>query len=313
MTATRSWQLVVDRHNSAIARLIEAEPQPLSPGQLRLRIERLAFSANVMTYARSGDSLGFWQLFPAPSGWGKVPAWGHAVVEQSEHPEVSAGERFFGLLPMASHWILSAKRTRFGLRDDSVHRASINPVYNQYALREATDTAALDAEALFRPLLITSFVLEQHLREQRCFGAAELWVSSASSKTALGLADRLKDLLPLRAFSAEANLRFVQATSCYGALHSYQELAEAAAAGGTQTVLLVDFCGDDALVHRMMQLLGPRLLRVVRVGSTHWQQAGALVRMAARPHAPLCMTSSSDPTTSSGGSASGARERSSSG
>lgn len=279
MTASNSWQLIVDRQNPAIARLIEPEHEPpLAEGQLRLRVERLALTANVLTYARSGDALGFWQLFPAPSsaphGWGRVPAWGHAVVEQSAHPELPVGERFFGLLPMASHWTLPATRSRLGLRDDSAHRAGINPVYNQYALTETNDCAVLDQEALFRPLLITSFVLEQHLRDQQCFGAAELWISSASSKTALGLADRMQGLLPLRGFTSSSNLGFVQQAGCHDSLHDYAALDQAADASGLKLVLLVDFSGDDALVQRMAQVLGSRLVRILRVGSTHWQQAG---------------------------------------
>lgn len=281
MTTPNSWQLIVDRQNPAIAQLIEPDPEPpLTEGRLRLRIERLALTANVLTYARSGDALGFWQLFPAPSsapaGWGRVPAWGHAVVEQSAHSEVSVGERFFGLLPMASHWTLPATRSLLGLRDDWAHRATINPVYNQYALSETSEPEALDQEALFRPLLITSFVLEQHLREQHCFGAADLWISSASSKTALGLADRMQGLLPLRGFSSSSNLGFVQQAGCHDSLHDYLRLDEAARSGGSKPVLLVDFSGDDGLVQRMVQVLGSRLVRVLRVGSTHWQRAGAL-------------------------------------
>lgn len=271
-----AWQLIVDRQDPARARLVNAPSEPLPEGALRMRVERLALTANVLTYARSGDALGFWQLFPAPGGWGCVPAWGHAVVEASTHADVQVGQRYFGLLPMASHWTMSAARSRAGLRDTSSHRAAINPVYNQYALSANADADALDAEALFRPLLITSFVLEHHVRVQRCFGAGELWITSASSKTALGLADRLQGLLPLRGFSGEAHQHFVRASGCYDTLHPYEQLAEAATAGAAQSVLLVDFSGDDALIRRIAQALSSRLVRVLRVGSTHWQRSASL-------------------------------------
>jgi Protein of unknown function (DUF2855) len=44
-----------------------------------------------------------WQLFPAPQGFGNIPVWGFGEVIASSHPMVSAGERLFGYLSMATH------------------------------------------------------------------------------------------------------------------------------------------------------------------------------------------------------------------
>src|SRR4051794_17657650 len=70
---------------------------------LLVRIERFAFTANNITYALLGDQLKYWQLFPAPQGFGNIPVWGFGRVIASKHPQVAEGELLFGYFPMASH------------------------------------------------------------------------------------------------------------------------------------------------------------------------------------------------------------------
>ncbi|MGB5450280.1 MAG: DUF2855 family protein, partial [Woeseiaceae bacterium] len=59
----------------------------LPDGQIRAKIERFAFTANNVTYAVTGDRLGYWQFFPPggddTNGWGMMPVWGFAVVVES--------------------------------------------------------------------------------------------------------------------------------------------------------------------------------------------------------------------------------------
>ena len=43
---------------------------------LLIKIDRFAFTANNITYAVLGDQLKYWQLFPAPEGFGNIPVWG---------------------------------------------------------------------------------------------------------------------------------------------------------------------------------------------------------------------------------------------
>ena len=49
---------------------------PLSPGQARLRVERFAPTANNITYAALGESMRYWQFFPAPGGCSCIPVRG---------------------------------------------------------------------------------------------------------------------------------------------------------------------------------------------------------------------------------------------
>ena len=67
-----------------------------------MKVDRFAFTANNITYAMLGDQLKYWQLFPAPEGFGNIPVWGFGRVIASKHPQVAEGELLFGYFPMAT-------------------------------------------------------------------------------------------------------------------------------------------------------------------------------------------------------------------
>lgn len=127
-----SWTLEVCKQQLAHSRLQHAATPSPAEGQLCVQVEQLALTANTMTYAALGDALGYWSLFPASApGWGRIPAWGHGRVVESKVEGLSAGQRLFGLFPMASQLVLQGRRSRLGLRETSPHRLVLNPIYNQ--------------------------------------------------------------------------------------------------------------------------------------------------------------------------------------
>ena len=73
---------------------------------LLVRVDRFAFTANNITYAVLGDELKYWELFPAPEGFGNIPVWGFGEVIASRHQGIAIGERLFGYFPMATHLII---------------------------------------------------------------------------------------------------------------------------------------------------------------------------------------------------------------
>ena len=81
MTTTTD-ALEVDRGNTSATRLVtdalpDADDLPL--GQVRMRVDRLAVTANTITYAEMGDMLGYWDFYPTGDDtWGRVPAMGIA-------------------------------------------------------------------------------------------------------------------------------------------------------------------------------------------------------------------------------------------
>ena len=72
----------------------------LAAGQVRFRIERFAVTANTVTYATTGDILGYWDFFPTGEpDWGCVPAMGWAEIVESQHPDVAHRRALLRLVP----------------------------------------------------------------------------------------------------------------------------------------------------------------------------------------------------------------------
>ncbi len=142
-------QLLVNRNDLEDTRWQQAPvpaPDELAPGEVLLRIDEFALTANNITYAVAGEMMRYWNFFPAPDGWGRVPVWGFATVVASNHAEVATGERLYGYLPMGSHLLIEAGRVRANqLTDVSAHRVDLPPVYNQFQRVDAASEPSADA------------------------------------------------------------------------------------------------------------------------------------------------------------------------
>ena len=173
-------------------RATRQEVHDIGPGQVLLKIERFALSANNITYARLGASLGYWQFYPADTGWGVIPVWGIAHAERSMTPAVPDGSRISGLFPMASHVVLQPGRADSGgFTEDSPYRRSLPRLYNVYRRVPKADngpswSSVDDLALVLRPSFWLSFLLADFLVGQDDFGAEVVVLSSASSKAALG-------------------------------------------------------------------------------------------------------------------------------
>ena len=89
---TLNVTLQVNRRSHGETRIVETGMASLAPGQVRFRIERFALTANTVTYATTGDTLGYWDFFPTGEpDWGCVPAMGWAEVVESRHADVRIG------------------------------------------------------------------------------------------------------------------------------------------------------------------------------------------------------------------------------
>ena len=197
MNASPAQRLLVSRADLRSTRLVPdpdaPEARPLAAGEARLRIDRFALTSNNITYAAFGEAMKYWQFFPTgDAAWGCIPVWGFAEVTESRAEGVAVGERVYGYWPMG-RWLVvqPARAGKGGFSDGSPHRQELAAVYNQIT-RCATDpgySAAYEAEqALLRPLFITSFLIDDFLADNGFFGATQVLLSSASSKTAYGTA-----------------------------------------------------------------------------------------------------------------------------
>ena len=153
-----STDFVVARNDLQQSKVIDTQlpdAAALPDDALLVKVTRFAFTANNITYAVLGDHLKYWQLFPAPAGFGNIPVWGFGEVIASKHPGISEGETLFGYFPMATHLVIEAADvSKRGLRDAAAHRQGVAPVYNAYA-RVSGDPAFAgkqgDYQALLRP------------------------------------------------------------------------------------------------------------------------------------------------------------------
>jgi Protein of unknown function (DUF2855) len=157
--------------------------------------------------------------------------WGFGDVIASKHPGVAEGERLFGYFPMATHLVIEAGEvSKRGLRDVAAHRQGVAPVYNTYA-RISGDPAFAgrqgDYQALLRPLFMLSFLVDDFLAENDFFGARSVMLSSASSKTAIGLAHLLHSTrkgIRVVGLTSAANAGFVASLGCYDEVVTYEQV-----------------------------------------------------------------------------------------
>jgi hypothetical protein len=237
----------------------------LAAGQARFAVEHFALTANNVTYAVHGEDFAYWGFFPAPEGLGIVPVWGFARVVESQADGVAVGSRWFGYWPMASAAVLTpVKVTAHGFTDGAAHRAQLPPFYNLYApASTAWGDEAL--QCLFRPLFATSFLIDCMLAERP---ADTLLLSSASSKTALGVAQAAQGRQVVVGLTSAANREFCRATGYYDHVFSYDEVADVPG----DAIAFVDFSGNGRVRHDVHSLLEGRLIESHIVGDTHWQQ-----------------------------------------
>jgi hypothetical protein len=255
----------------------ESGDTTLAPGQALLRVDRFAFTANNITYGAVGDMIGYWSFFPAKEGWGRIPVWGFADVVRSRHEGLPPGERIYGYFPISTYLVVQADHVSpAGFIDAAPHRAALPPIYNQYtrvAADPSHDRAHEAHMALFRPLFTTSFLLEDFLGESAFFGARSVVLSSASSKTALGLAFLLKHARRERCevvgLTSPTNKAFVERTGYYDRAVAYDDVRSLS---GGMPAVFVDFAGNAAVVSAVHHALGDGLKYSCSVGVTHWDK-----------------------------------------
>lgn len=255
----------VRRDDLRTTRLSDRTP---GAGEAAFAVELFALTANNVTYAAHGVDMRYWDFYSAPGDWGVVPVWGFARCTASGVEGLAVGDRFYGYWPMGDAAVLSpVKVTPRGFVDGAPHRRELAAVYNGYA--RASDLFGDEAlQALFRPLYVTSFLLDF-----ACGDGGTAILSSASSKTALGLAHALKARGGWRVvgLTSLGNVDFVEATGLYDSVAIYDEVAGLRESG---RVVFVDFAGNGDVRARVHRQFGDRLAASIVVGDTHWEADG---------------------------------------
>ncbi len=267
-----SLVLEVEKSDWKRTRFVEDAVPELAPGQVLFRVDRFALTANNISYALSGDGLGYWRFFPCAEGFGRIPVMGYADVIRSTHAGVKEGTRCFGFFPMGRHLVIQPGAVSPAqIVDAAPHRAGLAPVYAQYL---PTSGDALYAEKredqilLMRGLFMTSFLADDFLADQDYRGARSVLISSASSKTSIALAFQLKQGGRARAIglTSARNLDFVRSLGFYDQIALYDEIPSLA----IEPAVFVDMAGDGGVTAAIHRRFGDALKYDCAIGATHW-------------------------------------------
>lgn len=251
----------------------------LGQGQVRLSVERFAFTTNNITYAVAGDMLDYWGFFPAESPWGRIPAMGLGSVTETNNPDIETGGRYFGFYPMADEVVITAKARRNGFRDIGAHRAEHAAVYTDF--NDVSNDAMfrhdrVDEYLLLRGMFTTSFLVDDFLADADFHGATQVLVTSASSKTSISLAHCLArrrndpgGAAPSSVgLTSDRNRAFVEALGLYDQVITYDEVNQL---DPTTPSVVVDMAGNAAVRHSVHSHFGDQLRFSSMVGATHWE------------------------------------------
>jgi hypothetical protein len=283
-SSTEPLRLLVHRQNLRDT-CFAADPdaqRDLAPGQARLRIDQFALTSNNITYAAFGDAMKYWDFFPSDQpAHGCIPVWGFATVIESHSVGLPNGTRCFGCWPMGSHLVVTpASLDSRGFIDAAPHRAALPGAYRhvQLCAADPADRAVHDArQALLRPLFTTSFLIDDFLAEHRFFGAQQVLLSSASSKTAYGTAlcvsARKHDArVIVTGMTSRANLAFTESLGCYDRVLAYDDLGTL---DRELPTVYVDLSGSAMQRLAVHAHFSGALSYSCSVGGTHWDALGA--------------------------------------
>ncbi len=265
-------------------RVVDPAPASLGEGEARIAVDRFGFSSNNVTYAVVGDMLRYWDFFPASpaaagddTAWGRIPVWGFGDVVESRAPELAEGERLFGYYPMSSQLVILPGRSQERrVTDITAHRAEMPSAYNTYQRGQADPFYRADREELqmlLYPLFYTSFVIDDFLVDNGDFGAEQIVISSASSKTAIGEAflahGRGRRMVAL---TSPGNVGFTRSVGVYDDVKTYHDI------GTLEPVpsVYIDVSGNADVLRDVHLQLADLLRHSMTVGDTHWDHQASV-------------------------------------
>ncbi|WP_374524555.1 DUF2855 family protein [Sphingopyxis sp.] len=277
-----NWAIDISRDDIAEATLVAEPATPLAPGQIRVHLDSYAMTANNITYAvfgkpagLFGNDQGYWDFFAERGTPGRLPVWGFATVAESAAEGIAPGDRFYGYYPMAAEAVLTAGTIGpGGFTDVTPRRTTLPPIYNQYQRVEALDgyrAADHDYWPVFRPLFLTGWLIADQFEDEDDYGADQILIASASSKTAIGLGFSLAQRQGPRpqtiGLTSKANVAGLDAQRIYDRVIAYDDILTLNAA---TPAALVDMAGNGAVTRAVHSHFGDALKASIIVGKSHW-------------------------------------------
>ena len=270
--------LLVNRSDFADVALVTANDEPLGDGYIRVTIGPWALTANNITYMAVGEQIGYWNFFDPSkygiemSGFGRMPVWGYAMVSKSNCAEVSVGTLIYGFLPISQTFDMKpVKMTPLGFQDGADHRTALHPVYNGYTFvdKDPSFAAHRDLQPVLRPLFTTSFLIDDFLDDESFFGAQQVLLLSASSKTALGTAYCLNQRgdIKVTALTSEGNKTFTHGTGFYDDVFTYDTITDM---NPDVKTTIVDMAGNGDVMATVYDHFEENIVYNCMVGKSHW-------------------------------------------
>ena len=271
-------QLQTLKNDLSKTRIVQTKNPEIEGEEISVSIESFAFTSNNVTYGVAGNTIGYWQFFKttedANNEWGCIPVWGFAKIIKSNVDELIVGERLFGYFPPGDILNLKPiKVTNKGFADGKEHRKDLPAVYNNYLRLSGDanyDSSIDNIRSLLFPLHITSFCICDALQDEAYFGADQIIIVSASSKTAIGLAQGLQETssaLSIIGLTSQKNLGFVKNLGCYDEVITYDHLSNV---NFNLKSVMVDMAGSREILGTLHGSLADNMLKCLTVGMTHW-------------------------------------------
>lgn len=277
MTKLRNTSLLIDKSDITHSRISELEIQKIEDGEVLLKVDEYAFTTNNITYAVIGHKLGYWNFFPVDKTWGIVPVWGYATIVESRCKDLEAGQVYYGYFPMSDYLkVKPGKVSSGGFSDMADHRQSLPPIYNYYSNISVDPVYSGDYKEympIVRPLFTTSFLNYYFLKDHNFYDADQVILTSASSKTAMGIAYMLKvnqekDNKKVIGITSERNIRFVKQTGFYDEVIGYDSVIENL---NIKPSVLVDLLGSGQVLNIIESFLDGQLKYISLIGLTDWE------------------------------------------
>jgi len=243
-----------NKQRYSTVRVVEHDEPNLKGSQVRVKIDRFAFTANNITYAVLGERLQYWAFFPIESGdekyWGVIPVWGFADVIESNVALLPVGERLFGYFPPASTLVMTPGRITPGsVIETSEHRRALPPGYNSYQRVSSNYDRRKENELMvFFPLFVTGYCLHNMLSKREWYKAEQIIIISASSKTSISLGYALagdNNAPKIIGLTSQRNLKFIQSLNLYDESISYDAITDVDAYKST---VIVDMSGNSEIL-----------------------------------------------------------------
>ena len=284
-----AWAINIDRDDVTKTEVVTAETS-VGHGEVLVQIDSYAMTANNVTYAvfgkpsgLFGNDQGYWDFFAERNEPGRLPVWGFATVLVSDIDGVAPGDSFYGYYPMASHAVLvPGNITGGGFTDVTPRRTTLPPIYNQYQRMESLGDYRAehhDYWPVFRPLFLTGWLIADQFEDDGDYGADQVLIASASSKTAIGLGYSMKQRAKNEqgrgpqtiGLTSAANVEALAALDIYDNVVAYDDIATLI--DPDLPSALVDMAGNNAVTSAVHHHLGEQLKYSMIVGKSHWDAA----------------------------------------